>query len=155
MIDILQFIKAQQIERYRAFVIHGPAMSYKTKFARKLAQKVAGKYIDLLPTALNEPWGQMIDEFGAVDFQRWLLQRTQSEQIVLVDNLDFLFNTWPDHEKIRFLTFIDKLSNTLTPCVHGFVLQDDPSLQAGAIAANTKGMSRVISIQLIQDLQEG
>ena len=155
MTDILQFIKTQQTERYRAFVIHGPAISYKTQFARKLASVLEGSYIDLLTTAANETWGQAIDEFGAADFQSWLLKRTQSEQIVLVDNLDFLFNTWPDHEKTSFLAFIDKLSNTVTPCVHGFVLQDDPVLQSGTIAANTKGMSRVISIQLIQDLQEG
>ena len=155
MTDVLQFIKAQQTERYRAFVIHGPAMSYKTQFVSKLAPVVDGKYIDMLKTAANEPWGQAVDEFGAADFQRWLLQRTQSERIVLVDHLDFLFNTWPDHEKISFLAFVDKLSNSVTPCVYGFVLQDDPVLQAGVIAANTKGMSRIISIQLIQDLQEG
>ena len=155
MTDILQFIKTQRTERYRAFVIHGPAISYKTQFVRKLASVLEGKYIDLLTAAISEPWGQAIDEFGAADFQGWLLQRTQSERIVLVDNLDFLFNTWPDREKMSFLAFIDKLSNTVTPCVHGFVLQDDPVLQSGTIAANTKGMSRVISIQLIQDLQEG
>src|SRR5260370_5824939 len=74
-IDIRQFLQRQQGERYKAFIIHGPPLSSKTKFARKLAEVIpGGVYLDMLRYVIERPeLAQQVDTIDVPALQRLVI----------------------------------------------------------------------------------
>jgi polynucleotide 5'-kinase involved in rRNA processing len=64
LIDLVQLISFQNKEQYRALMILGPANYGKTKFAKRLAEKINAEYVDLLETFIDdESLSKSIDTF--------------------------------------------------------------------------------------------
>ena len=161
LVNILKFIETQHTERYRAFIIWGEAMSGKTDFARRLAQTTGGYYLDLLEHFAASPeLKEKIDVFGPVGFRDFLLKDTSvayscipgESPLVIVDNMDFLLNTWSDTEKCEFVLIVEKLDNVQTDKVFCFMLQRDDMLFEHSLLRNTWGEERVIKLRDIQEL---
>ena len=150
-INIESFVSRQSRERYRAFIVYGPSMSKKTYFAKQLATKLNGTHIDMLDEAGRQPWGTRIDEFTPGAFKEWILNCKETNFLVVIDNIDFLINTWNETEKSEFLELVRMLNNTESLITFCFILQEDNFLK-GRVFPNTFGDNRIIHISAIENI---
>ncbi len=136
-IDIRQFLQRQLGERYKTFVIHGPPLASKTKFARKLAEVIpGGVYLDMLRYVSERP--ELAQQVGA--------------RLLLVDELDFLVPIWGD-DLTEFKHMVRSLSIAQTPAVIGFILQTRFELEEWNLPNGANNQNRILHIENIQALQ--
>ena len=154
LIDLAQLIDFQIKEQYRAIMILGPANSGKTKLADLLAQKAKATYLDLLDTfARDESLAKSIDTFDVPNFKKYLLGLATSKAVVIVDNIDFLINTWSDREKGEFLNFVEKLRSNETKKVFCFFVQEEEIFRSKSIL-NSRNESRIIHLSQVVHIKE-
>lgn len=155
-IDIQQFLRRQQGERYKAFVIHGPPLASKTKFARKLADVIpGGVYLDMLRYVTERPeLAQQVDMIDVAALQRLVIAyaATTGAQVLLVDELDFLVPVWGD-DLTEFKHMVRSLSVAQTPAIIGFILQTCYELEEWKLPNGANSQNRILHIENIQALQ--
>lgn len=132
-VDMLRLIAAQRRERYRALVVHGPPLTGKSEFARRLAAAVPGAhYLDLLAHFAGDPdLAGQVDVFDAAALADLAVAsaREREAACLVVDDLDFLVHAW-NGNLTEFQTVISKLSAAQSPVVIVFVLQTQPALES-------------------------
>ena len=155
-IDIRQFLRRQQGERYKAFVIHGPPLASKTKFAHKLAEVIpGGVYLDMLRYVTERPeLAQQVDMFDAAALQRLVITYSANTgaQLLLVDELDFLVPVWGD-DLTEFKHMVRSLFVAQTPAIVGFILQTRYELEEWKLPNGANNQNRILQIENIQALQ--
>jgi len=143
------YIAIQATESYRAFIIHGPAMSGKTRLAQRL-QDVLGAYIlDLQARFLDDPdLCARLDRYRPQDLEQMLLALDVTASLVVVDNLDFLLNTWTAHHKREFVAIVDHRlrSPSVTNKTFIFLIQTDPAIVRQELT-NTRGQPRILPME--------
>jgi replication-associated recombination protein RarA len=141
--DIKKIIQNQQVERYRSFVLYGPPQFGKTNMAQGLAKRFNGEYIDLLQKFTQDVnLKSSIDTFGPEELKKWLYNMNVNKPLIVIDNMDFLYNTWDDNQIDRFLNFVEKDESRKCFC---FVLQKRKIFK-NRIILNSKNESRLIDI---------
>ena len=154
LIDLVQLIDFQTKEQYRAVMILGPANCGKTRFAKLLAEKIKAKYIDLLETFVDdENLSKSIDTFDVFSLKKYLLKLTAEEPVIIVDNIDFLVNTWSEREKGEFLNLIDKLRSNETKKTFCFFVQEEDIFDSKRIL-NSRNENRIIHLDQIAHIKE-
>jgi cytidylate kinase len=154
LIDLIQLINFQTKEQYRAVMILGPANCGKTRFAKLLAEKINAKYIDLLETfAEDENLSKSIDTFDVFCLKKYLLKLEAEATVIIIDNIDFLVNTWSEREKGEFLNLIDKLRSNETKKTFCFFVQKEDIFDSKYIL-NSRKESRIIHINQIAYIRE-
>jgi predicted AAA+ superfamily ATPase len=154
LIDLVELIDFQTKEQYRAIIILGPANSGKTRFAKLLAQRIKALYLDLLDIFANdENLSKSIDTFDVSSLKKYLLNLPTSEAVVIVDNIDFLVNTWSDREKGEFLNLVDKLRSNETKKVFCFFMQEEDIFNSKRII-NSRNESRIMHLNQIAHIKE-
>lgn len=154
MINFHRYLDQQSYEDTRAFFVHFPAKSGKTTFARNAAAHRSGIfYLDLQETFLSKSDLPPITQCG-LDFLRdFLLGLEIPEEFVIIDNPDFLFNTWKPEEKQEFLYWIKvKLrSPGVTKKTFVFFIQSDEILATEQFK-NSRGQARVLPLNEFEAL---
>jgi adenosyl cobinamide kinase/adenosyl cobinamide phosphate guanylyltransferase len=154
LIDLVRLIDFQTKEQYRAVMILGPANCGKTRFAKLLAEKIRAKYIDLMETFVDdENLSKSIDTFDVFGLKKYLLKLTAEEPVIIVDNIDFLLNTWSEREKGEFLNLIDKLRSNETKKTLCFFVQEEDIFDSKRIL-NSRNESRIIHLNQIAHIKE-
>jgi hypothetical protein len=150
--DMLTFLKMQQGERYRAFLVHGPPRCGKTAFARKLASAASGVYLDVLATIAATPeLAEQVDVLDARFLKRLALEAApQGAGLVLVDDFDFLLPIWGD-DLSPLIEIIRRVSPPETQATIGFFMQTTPTLEALGLH-NSAGQKRILRLDEIQGL---
>lgn len=146
-INIYQFIENQKKERYKNFIIFGPAMSGKTGIAKKLAGKLHAVYVDLLEEFVsNVSIKTNIDTFEPRNLKEYVQIKSGMDSFIIIDNMDFLLNTWDASQKESFFKFVelDEYKN-----IYCFVIQESKSLKK-ATFTNSLGQKRVLSLYEIK-----
>ena len=148
-IDFSRFLTHQAQEKYKPFIIHGPGLCGKTRFAKLAVERLTGlAYLDVLDNLNNHSELPRIDLFKPADLRKLLLEFPGPESVVLVDNLDFLLNTWLAADKRAFWDLVDHdLGGVAKTFV--FIIQDDPEL-TGRPMLNTRKESRVLALAEIE-----
>lgn len=143
--DLKSLIDIQLKERYKHFIIHGPALSGKTELAIKVAKEFDGKYFSLLESLIQEAdLKSNIDLFGPTKLLEFIKGKSESERLVIVDQIDFLINTWSEGQVRELMTFIDM--NQSEVC-YIFVMQTLRLLEKeNLINLSDKGSQRVFSL---------
>lgn len=141
--SIEEFINEQLSERYKHFIIYGPPKLGKTKLGKRIAASMNGKYLDMLDFFLaSDDFAAQIDIFGP---QR-LIQLIQNEtaSFIVIDQLDFLLNTWDDTQFRELMVFIDQnqSKNCCAFIMHNYRLLEKEAL----IKPNDKGHERLLNI---------
>ena len=136
-LNLPDFIATQATERYRAFIVHGPAMSGKTRLAHRLRDVLGAYVLDLQAHFVGLPR----------DLERMLLALDVPESLVVVDNPDFLINTWTSRHKREFVAMVDRRlhSPTVTDKTFAFLIQTDPVIVRRELT-NTRGQLRILPI---------
>lgn len=142
------YIAIQATESYRAFIIHGPAMSGKTRLARRMRDVLGAYVLDLQAHFVAHPdLCARIDRYRPRDLERLLLALDVPESLVVVDNLDFLLNTWSPRHKREFVAMVDQRlrSPGVTDETFAFLIQTDPLIVRHKFT-NTRGQLRILPI---------
>lgn len=143
------YLQKQKEESRQAFIIHYPAVSGKTQFARKVCQAMPQiHYLDLLEYMLAHPELPPIEQIDSQQLQTVLLglEMTLPEQktSVIVDQVDFLLNTWSGEEKQELIQWLRMPLRTpsVTKRTFIFLIQTDDVLST-AVLTNSHNQSRI------------
>ena len=151
-VNLLDFIRRQRGERQPAFVVIGPPLSGKSAFARQLAARSGGGYLNVLEAFSRSPdRARSIDRFDEAALRQWLIdQAAPPLDTLLVDDLDFLLATWDDlapfQEMVRTLTHPDRT------VVFGFFLQTRSDFDGWPLRRGDRTPRRVLRLDEIQAL---
>ena len=148
------YLNRQQNEDRRAFIIHYGAKSGKTRFARRICETRQDAYLlDLLAYFLEHPELPPIQKCGFDTLKDLLLTLAVPQDVIVVDNPDFLFNTWSAEEK-RACSTGCACSCALRASpkkTFVFVIQTDDII-AAADLHNSYGESRVLPLDAFDAL---
>lgn len=148
------YLNRQQSEDKRAFIIHYPARSGKTRFARRICETRKDAYLlDLLAYFLEHPELPPIQKYGLDDLKKLLLALDMPHEVIVVDNPDFLFNTWSVEEKQSLLNWLGARLRSPgdTKKVFVFVIQTDDVI-AAADLRNSGNEPRVLVLDAFDAL---
>lgn len=106
-IDLKNLIEKQKKERYRSVLILFEPNQNASKKARKLSEKINGQYFDLLDYfESRSELCERIDRFGIDELEDLLVKHPFENEIVVVDRIDFLFDTWSGTEREAFVDLL-------------------------------------------------
>ena len=148
------YLNRQQNEDRRAFIIHYGARSGKTRFARRICETRQDAYLlDLLAYFLEHPELPPIDKCSFDTLKGLLLTLAVPRDVIVVDNPDFLLNTWSAEERHRLLNWLrtQLRSPSVTQKTLVFVVQTDDII-AAADLHNSCGESRVLALDAFDAL---
>lgn len=142
-INMIQYVSTQSKERYKHFIIHGQALSGKTKLARKMTEKLKAVYIDLLEEfASDNDLKGTIDIFGPQELKSYLRNRKLADDLIVIDNIDFLINAWDAEQQSNFLKMV---AGDQSREIYCFVMQERKFI-IQAVITNSQGQKRIFSI---------
>lgn len=149
------FLTRQQYEDRQAFIIHFPANSGKTAFAKKLCNSNPGLvYLDLLERFSEAPRTNILN-FGVGELKKHLLAFSFPPDIhtILVDNMDFLINTWSDAEKRNFVDWLRLGLRTpsVSPYTWIFIIQHDSVICRQELTSR-QGESRILPMNAFYNI---
>lgn len=156
-IDVLQYLKNLDQERYRAVILHtspeaGPAM---TRFAQRVCAQSEGKYLDLLGFFIGHAeLSAQIDRFGPEKFRALLLEQSQGVGLLWVDRADFVLDTWRHSERQDFFRMITHQWDGYKESMRAklwVALQTSPEIEALSIS-DSRGQPRVLRLADFNDL---
>lgn len=143
-----EYLNRQNNEDRRAFVIHYAAKSGKTDFARRICKTHEDAYLlDLQSYFLDHPELPPIQRCGLSTLKGILLSLESPERVLVVDNPDFLLNTWSGEDKRDFVTWlrIQLRSPADTEKTLVFLIQSDDVIATSDIR-NSYGEPRVLAL---------
>lgn len=152
--NLHDYLNHQNNEDRRAFVIHYPAKSGKTRVARRIVEaRKDAALVDLQSYFLQHPELPPIQRCGPSVLQGILLSLDRPEAIIVIDNPDFLLNTWTDDEKRTWLNWlrVQLRSPGDTEKTFIFMIQTDEVI-ATADMRNSYGEPRVLALNAFDAL---
>lgn len=150
-IDLQGFLKRQATERYRAVLVTGPAGCGKSAYAKKLANALSARYLDLLSEFVDD--GELSSKIDTFDRQKLLdllKLKAPGEKTIILDNADFLINTWGDRSRREFCEWLGKLDSVQFPTVLCVFAQDDEAFSGISYTPTSADSSRIIPFQDLQ-----
>jgi hypothetical protein len=153
-VNFQDYLNRQNNEDRRAFVIHYPAKSGKTDFARRICETRDDAYLlDLQSYFRDHPALPPIHRCQLSALKGILLSLEGPERVLVVDNPDFLLNTWDGEEKRGFVTWLrtQLRSPVDTEKTLVFVIQTDDIIAAADIR-NSYGERRVLALNEFEAL---
>lgn len=148
LLSLPEYIATQSTERYRAFILHGPAMSGKTRLAQWIRDALGAHLLDLQTYFIAHPdLCARLDRYRPLDLEQMLLALDVPQSLVVVDNLDFLLNAWTPRYRQEFVAMVGQRiqSPTLTKKTFVLIVQTDSTLLRSHLT-NTPGQSRILPI---------
>lgn len=156
-IDIFDFLKEFNQERYRAMIIHTDPMNSPalTQFAKKVCNALKGKYIDLLNEFVqSRDLSQTIDRFTPEKLREFLSFQSRSQSLVVIDKGDFLLDTWTDQDRKAFFRMVDKQWDSYREGMRAgliFCLQTSIEIETASIT-DSQGRSRILRLSDFNDI---
>jgi len=138
-----------RLDRRRCFVVTGRPGEGKTHLAKQMEAHYGGQRVDLLAAFADDPdLAASVDTFTprrCKDF----LQPYATGELVLVDEMEFLWHRWDDAEKQEFLTILKLWSK---PAFFGVFLTPHIIIDNFQMA-DQDGRPRVFSLRDLQAIE--
>ena len=153
LLDLPAFLRSLRAERRTAMLIHGAPLCGKSRFARQLVEKVDGGYLDVLDTLSHqEKISGEIDQFDPAALRLLALEYASSnpKDIIVVDELDFLFPLWGS-DLSPFQNMLHDLYNPRRATAFLFFAQSRPEWEAWQLETAAR-QSRVIDFERLKAL---
>lgn len=148
LVHLDDLIRRLRQDRRRCFVITGRPHEGKTLLATQMAARYQGQYLDLLNTFATTPeLSENIDTFSPRDAKIFLTPYATGE-LILVDEMEFLWHRWDDIEKTEFLNILKLWSK---PTFFGVFLPLHPVIDRFDIV-DQDGRSRIYTLHDLQSL---
>ena len=150
--NFAKYLEQQTHEDRQAFIIHYPALRGKTQFIHKACQVIPRlHYVDWLEFVLSNPGFSSLEKIDLIKFQQMLLDLDKSlpENIsaLVIDQGDFMFNTWDADEKQEFMHWLRISLRTPSVAKRTFIfmIQTDGQLSV-AVLTNAQNQSRILAL---------
>jgi hypothetical protein len=148
-IDLKALIDYQRGERYRSLLILTEPGRQHSRKAKRLAEHIGARYLDLLDYFEARPATcAIIDRFGVEGLESLLLGLEAPGEVVVVDRIDFLLNTWREDQRESFVwLLLDQRLDTLERGAKLFVFfaLDDVYLRQHELT-NSRGEDRILKL---------
>jgi hypothetical protein len=154
--NFYKYVEKQKLEDRQAFIVHYPAFNGKTRYAKELAKSDPSiYYIDLLDIYLRSPDLTEVADFGLAAFQKWILNLASPHgtQTLILDQGDFIFNTWSKETKGQFINWLRVSLRTpaLTDKTLIFFVQTDGIISSSQLT-NSQGEPRIMKLSEFDSL---
>ncbi len=147
--SIRAYIEELKSEKFRAFIIHSKNELKTSKFLKKASDELSAKYINLLRLFEEDPdLSDSLDFFSSSKLFDLLKTISKGENILFVDDISFLWDTWDEKERRELLLMVEKQWNSFqieTKATLVFNLPEDYILLNYTIK-DTRGRSRIKDI---------
>lgn len=153
LLDLPPFLRALRGERRTAMLIHGAPLVGKTRFARQLAEKIDAGYLNVLETLSRRPeLATVIDQFDPSALRLLTVEYAESnpKDVILVDELDFLFPIWGGDLK-PFQNMLYNLTNPKRATAFVFFAQSRPEWETWQLET-AHHHSRVVDFERLKAL---
>jgi hypothetical protein len=123
-------------------------MSGKTRLARRMVEVLGAHLLDLQAHFVAHPdLCARLDRYRPADLERLLVTLDVPQSVVVVDNPDFLLNTWSPRHKREFVAMLDKRlrSPGVTDKTFVFLIQTDLAIVRHELT-NSRGQPRILPI---------
>lgn len=149
MIDLKEYLKNLRKEKYRAVIIHHKDTGDLSDFAKRAAGECEGYYFDILKYfEEDEDVAKRIDSFDLTKLSELLKEKSDGEDILIVDNIGVLLATWQKYKMEEFFSFIKRgwnsfyssMNSTIVFCLYGFDGIDELKIETPS------GKSRVLEL---------
>jgi chromosomal replication initiation ATPase DnaA len=135
-----------RLDRRRCFIVTGRPGEGKTRLAEKMAARYNGQRLDLLTIFAERPeLANAVDTFTPRRCKAFL-QPYITGDLVLVDEIEFLWHRWGETEKRGFLTILNAWSK---PAFFGVFLPLDVITESFEML-DQDGQPRIFSIHDLQ-----
>ena len=155
--DLLQYIKSLGSEKYRSIIIHASPdkSAVLSGFAHDLSRASDGELLDLLNYFYDHAdLASEIDQFTPEKLKNLLIEKSSSIDLLIVDRMDFLLDTWRKEEHRAFYRMIKHQWNSFLEDYRAtlvFCLQTSTEIRNLTIT-DTHGNTRVLSLSELNDL---
>lgn len=140
MLDFVNLYKKLKDQRYFSILIHSKPSPGLTEFAQKAAKAIDANYVNLHESFFrDEELANNIHTFTDQDFQKYIKQETSKNKPIILDQIDFLIDTWKRSEINSFINLFRRQWDTRNPQIkvplivflesHSFL--DDLSIEFG------------------------
>lgn len=138
-----EVIEVQLVERYKHCIIYSLPMTGATSFGKEVCKEYDGYYLDVLEEIKkDEDKLNNIDVFYPKDFFEWLKKYNTNKKFIVIDNFDFLINTWRSGQEEIFLNIVEKQESDF---MYIFFIQQRKFITK-RIIENIMGKSRIINL---------
>lgn len=138
-----ELIEIQLKERYKHCVIYSLPMTGVTSFGKQICKKYDGYYLDVLQEVnKDEDISNSLGMFYPEDFFKWLKKYNSEKKFIVIDNFDFLINTWRSDQEEIFLNLVEKQESEV---MYIFLIQQRKFITK-RIIENIMGKSRIINL---------
>ena len=159
-VDMERLLRLQRGERYRPVIVLGPAACGKSRFVEALSRKTGAACLDLLALYREQP--ELAAQIAVLQPAALLEQVSREavarapDGICLVDNADFLLNTWTEGDRRSFAEPVLSLPEGRCRVIMAFFLQDDAAfdgLEERPQMRAAHGAPRVLRFENLVDLR--
>lgn len=141
-----ELIRRLQLDRRRCFVITGRPGEGKTHLAEQMVGRYGGQRLNLLAIFAADPdLAASVDTFTPRRCKAFL-QPYATGDLVLVDEMEFLWHRWDEAEKQEFLTILKLWSK---PAFFGVFLPPDAVIENFEMP-DQDGHPRILSLHDLQ-----
>lgn len=156
-VDLLDYLDLLGQEKFRAIILHAPPDKSPelSKYANRLLRHKGGSAIDLLAYFQEDPQrASDIDRFGPEQLKSLLVEHSKGRELLVIDRLDFLLDTWRKEERLAFYRMVKQqwnsfLENSRATLV--FCLQSSSEIEDMTIT-DTRGRSRVLALAELNEI---
>lgn len=107
VIKVKEYMKTPSA--YRVFILFGPPITGKTIISKEICKELNGKYVDLLKEKLNMI-GTKLEIYSPLKFKHDInLWAKETESLLVVDEIEALFDTWTQEKQEDFFKLVSKL----------------------------------------------
>ena len=150
-VNLLAYLDLLYQEKFRVLILHSaPEKSSElSKYVMKLTEYTGGSALDLLTYFSNTPeLSSAIDLFGLEQLKELLVERSRGKDLLVIDRLDFLMDSWRKEEhqalyrmiQLQWNSFLENTRATLIFC-----MQSSSELD-GLQIRDAHGRNRVIAL---------
>ena len=156
-VNLLEYLELLGHVYFRAIILHAPPEKSPelSKFANKLLNHKEGAALDLLAYFQDDPeLATVIDRFGPEQLKVLLVEQSRGKDLLVIDRLDFLLNTWRKEVRQAFYRMVKQQWNSFLDNTHAtlvFCLQSSSELEDLRIT-DTRGRSRVLALSELNEI---
>lgn len=116
-----------RLDRRRCFVVTGRPGEGKSRLAEQMAIRYAGRRLDMLSLFAESPELTASVDMYTPESCKAFLQPYANGDLVLIDEIEFLWHRWDNREKRAFLNILKLWSK---PAFFGVFLPPDPVIES-------------------------
>lgn len=156
-VNFLDYLDLLGQEKFRAIILHAPPAKSPelSKYANRLLSHKSGAGLDLLAYFQEDlQLASDIDRFGPEQLKALLVERSKGKDLLVIDRLDFLLDTWRKDERQAFYRMVRQQWNSFFEDTRAnlvFCLQFSSEIEELNIT-DTRGRSRVLALAELNEI---